>query len=100
MPRRKPPATARHRSTSSTATVCVNLSSGTTSASEQQHGQSKTSPSTGRSSARSDQNHPIRDMTERSDGTLLHRRLPARVLYLRNFWAPQIPDGRLLLFEI
>ena|ERR1700678_3180187 len=36
----------------------------------------------------------------RSDGTLRHRRLPARVLYLRNFRASQIPEVHLLLFEI
>src|SRR6266404_8677819 len=42
--------------------------------------------------ARSSRIHPAhRGVTERSDGTLRHRRLPARVLYLRNFWASQIP---------
>jgi hypothetical protein len=39
-------------------------------------------------------------MTERSNGTLRHRRLPAGVLYLRNFSASQMPEVHLLLFEI
>jgi hypothetical protein len=41
-----------------------------------------------------------RGTTERSDGSLRHRRLPGRVLYLRDFWASQIPKVHLLLFQI
>jgi hypothetical protein len=43
---------------------------------------------------------PLQCKTERSNNTLRHRRLPARVLYLRNFRASQIPERHLLLFEI